>query len=264
MLLCIDYREKDLIQLFDPEMIEVCNLDVGDIMITDDNKKPRLIFERKTLNDLAASIKDGRYNEQSYRLDNHEIENHNIFYIIEGNMSSYQISKGRMDKKTLYSAMVAIQFFKGFSLIKTNTLNDTHLFILHYFQKINKEPKKQGFYEKKIEKPIINIQTNDDEKKQEVIKCAENNYCEVIKKSKKSFITQENIGEIMISTIPGVSSKSANVIMQKFKTLKNLISELEKNDACLNDIKYETSNGTYRKITSTCIDNIKTYLINNM
>tara|TARA_Y100001970_G_scaffold288564_1_gene416236 strand:+ start:6162 stop:6956 length:795 start_codon:yes stop_codon:yes gene_type:complete len=264
MLLCIDYREKDLIQLFSPEMIEVCNLDVGDIMITDDNKKPRLIFERKTLNDLASSIKDGRYNEQSYRLDNHELENHNIFYIIEGNMSNYQISKGRMDKKTLYSAMFAIQFFKGFSLMKTNTLNDTYLFILHYFQKINKESKKQGYYEKKIEKPIINIQTDENNEKQELIKLTDNNYCDVVKKSKKSFITKENIGEIMISTIPGVSSKSANVIMQKFNTLKNLMEELEKNEKCLDDIKYETSNGTYRKITSTCIDNIKTYLINNM
>ena len=148
--------------------------------------------------------------------------------------------------------------------MKTNTLNDTYLFILHYFQKINKESKKQGYYEKKIEKPIINIQTDENNEKQELIKLTDNNYCDVVKKSKKSFITKENIGEIMISTIPGVSSKSANVIMQKFSTLKNLMEELEKNEKCLDDIKYETTNGAYRKITSTCIDNIKTYLINNM
>lgn len=268
MLLQIDYREKDLIELFSPDMIEVCNLNIGDIMILDDNKKERIIFERKTLNDLASSIKDGRYNEQSFRLDSCEIHNHNIFYIIEGNLNSYQVSKGRMEKKTLFSAMFALQFYKGFSLIKTNTTNETYLFILHYFQKLNKENKKMGYFEQKIQRPIINIETqnlSDNQnlsEKQEIIKSTQNNYCDVIKKSKKSFITKDNIGEIMLSTVPGVSSKSAQIIMKKFDSIKNLINCIEQDENCLNDIKYETTNGQYRKITSLCIKNIKEYLLN--
>ena len=48
-----------------------------------------MIIERKTLNDLASSIKDGRYKEQGYRLSNCSLHNHNIFYLIEDNLSSY-------------------------------------------------------------------------------------------------------------------------------------------------------------------------------
>ena len=44
-----------------------CN-SLGDVIICDDDGSERMIIERKTLNDLAASIKDGRYEEQGYRL----------------------------------------------------------------------------------------------------------------------------------------------------------------------------------------------------
>ena len=43
-------------------------LAIGDISIITDDKKDITIIERKTLADLLASIKDGRYEEQSYRL----------------------------------------------------------------------------------------------------------------------------------------------------------------------------------------------------
>lgn len=43
-----------------------------------------LIFERKSISDLLASLKDGRYEEQSYRLSGSNTNNHNIIYIIEG------------------------------------------------------------------------------------------------------------------------------------------------------------------------------------
>ena len=48
-----------------------------------------LIIERKSLNDLASSIKDGRYAEQSFRLSNIEHHNHNIVYLIEGDRGTY-------------------------------------------------------------------------------------------------------------------------------------------------------------------------------
>ena len=54
-------------------------LELGDIRIISDNID--FIYERKTMNDLLSSIKDGRYKEQKHRL----LSNHkNINYIIEG------------------------------------------------------------------------------------------------------------------------------------------------------------------------------------
>jgi threonine dehydrogenase-like Zn-dependent dehydrogenase len=48
-----------------------------------------MIIERKTLADLLASIKDGRYEEQSHRLKYASgFPSHNVLYIIEGMFST--------------------------------------------------------------------------------------------------------------------------------------------------------------------------------
>jgi hypothetical protein len=88
-------------------------------------------------------------------------------------------------------------------------------------------------------------------------------YCSVlkVKKEKNANVTPENIGIIMLSTIPGISSKTATVIMNEFKTIGQLIKSFEQNPHCLNNICIET-NGKSRKITSTCIENIRRYLLN--
>ena len=90
MKIKIDIRENDLITILQSILTETNNhvlikeqLPIGDIIIYDNDDKEILLIERKTLNDLAASIKDGRYNEQSYRLNGHTLHNHNIIYILQ-------------------------------------------------------------------------------------------------------------------------------------------------------------------------------------
>jgi ERCC4-type nuclease len=95
MLLKLDIREKRLIQLINTAntgynfTIKTENLALGDIIICDDDETELLLIERKSLADLAASIKDGRYSEQSYRLNSYSLHNHNIIYLIEGNLSMF-------------------------------------------------------------------------------------------------------------------------------------------------------------------------------
>ncbi len=108
MLIKIDYRENNLLAtmnlLFKEHSHEIQhgNLPLGDIILVDDSTTiEKVIIERKTLYDLAASIKDGRYNEQSFRLNNVSLPNHNIIYLIEGDFEKYNAVKGRVDKKTL-------------------------------------------------------------------------------------------------------------------------------------------------------------------
>ena len=86
-------------------------------------------------------------------------------------------------------------------------------------------------------------------------------YSEVIKRSKKGQVTPENIGEIMLSQIPGVSSATAYTIMNKYKNIKSLIKALENSSDTLNDIKIEGKGGKARKISRTCTCNIYNYLI---
>ena len=92
MKLIVDYREKKLIKLlnaflnqFNLDNIEIITriLDIGDIAICDEDENEKLIIERKSLNDLASSIKDGRYVEQSLRLSHFSLHNHNIIYLID-------------------------------------------------------------------------------------------------------------------------------------------------------------------------------------
>ena len=56
---------------------------------------------------------------------------------------------------------------------------------------------------------------------------SEKDYVSVVKKVKKENITPENIAEIMLCQIPGISSVTALAIMDKFKTLPNLIQEVQ-------------------------------------
>ena len=89
MIIKVDTREPDLLQQlnhitssmssFKNIVIKFETLPIGDIIICDD-KEEKLIIERKSVTDLLASIKDGRYEEQSYRLNGINHHNHNLIH----------------------------------------------------------------------------------------------------------------------------------------------------------------------------------------
>ena len=87
------------------------------------------------------------------------------------------------------------------------------------------------------------------------------NYSETVNISKKSKITQDNIHVIMLTQIPNVSMKIAELICSKYFTIKNLLAALEENSECLNNLKYITTNGQERKVSKTAIKNIIDYLL---
>ena len=66
MSLHVDYRERRLFEPLLPDA-EFINLDAGDFHIVRDDEL-MMVVERKTLADLAASLKDGRYAEQKVRM----------------------------------------------------------------------------------------------------------------------------------------------------------------------------------------------------
>jgi hypothetical protein len=88
----------------------------------------------------------------------------------------------------------------------------------------------------------------------------EKEYCSVVKKVKKENITADNIGEIMLCQIPGVSSASALAILSQFKTLPNLIKSIQEDTNCLANVSTTDSNGKSRKISKTAIATIVKYL----
>ena len=257
MIIKLDIREGDLEIAFATACgldssyknitIEKENLPIGDIIIYSDEGEEIAIIERKTLADLAASIRDGRYSEQSYRLNNCKLHNHAIYYLIEGDINRFRPSrygKNPITKKALMSAMTSISFFKGFSLLRTNNINETAETILQMTDKIGRTTKSSFFY-------ANDKDDNDSEK----------DYLAVSKRVKKDNITKDNIGSIMISQIPGVSTASATAIMTKFKTLDTLIECMKKDHNALREITTLTKTGKTRKLTKTCTSNIYNFLL---
>lgn len=258
MEIIVDNREKALIKLLnaintdeDKKLpIKIEKLDLGDIIIRNQNGEDVLIMERKQIADLASSIRDGRYAEQSYRLNGISLHNHNVIYIIEGNIMSYSNKFTKVKPSTLYSSMFSLNYYKGFSVVRTISTKETADFILLAVEKMNREKGKLGYYD-------IQSGGNKDGKFNE----PSNNYTDVVKKVKKDNVTKQNIGPIMLSQIPSVSVKTAEIIMNKYSTILNLVHSLENNKSCLDELTYKTESGQNRRLSKNAINNIINYLV---
>jgi len=119
------------------------NLTIGDYIFYDEiTDKELLIIERKSLADLESSIKDGRYKEQSFRLNETTLHNHNIIYLLEGAIINY---KNTDFKSTLYSTLFSLNYYKGFSVINVLNQTETCDLLLAIANKLIRE-NKPGFY----------------------------------------------------------------------------------------------------------------------
>jgi ERCC4-type nuclease len=279
MIVKIDTRETALlhqilnqttaIPVFKNIQIKSETLPIGDIIIND-GTDDKIIIERKSVNDLLSSIKDGRYEEQSYRLNGLNHHNHNIVYLIEGDLNKINYFKtvNPAEKLTLYSAMFSLNYYKGFSVFRSFNMEETANIVCNMAYKIGKDLSKKPYFQNKtqIEMPInesgdIETIIQNDEDSNDNIQVTEKDYVGVIKKIKKDNITPDNIGEIMLCQIPGISSVTSLAIMEKYKSIPNLIKELELNADSMKDLSYTNTKGQVRKINKTSIANIVKFLL---
>ena len=291
MLLLIDERERDLYQVLYqilhcrgdvyPIKLEKRVLTLGDAAICEDmTERELVILERKTLKDLIASIKDGRYEEQSYRLTHStavDFHLHNVNYVIEGSLQSIY---NPIERKIVLGALSSIHYFKGFSIMRTNSVEETAEWIVALCHKMERELSKNRvpwFYQGRASNPpqtnttnletnsqtnIANTETdiaNTDTENLEKVKA----YCSVVKRVKSANLTPQNIGEVILCQIPSVGSETAQSIMQYFgNSLPQLIHALEQNGtACLDGLTTTDSKGKARKISKTCAANIHRFLL---
>ena len=252
MNIILDNRENSLINLFkeyksDNIKVLIKQLALGDIVITKDDNE-LLLIERKTCADLLASIKDSRFNEQSYRLSNtSKLNTHSIIYLIEGDINKYD----EKEKKMLYSSITSLYYYKGFSVFKTNNTRETYELITHITDKIYRENLKNTNDYLHIKQPIIqDISGNE---------LSALNYCDVVKKVKKDNVVKENIGQIMLSQIPGVSSTSAIAILKDFDNFSQFMKKINESTEFLNEITTETK-GKKRKLSKNTVKKIIDYL----
>jgi ERCC4-type nuclease len=239
----IDSRETKLLNsIFDRDISDIKNniniikkqLDIGDINIKYNDID--LIFERKTVNDLLSSLKDGRLHEQKFRL----LENYNpknITYIIEG--GDLLAKKNSQDINILTSIYYHTMFRDGIHVIFTDNIQDTTTFLLILSNKCYTNPDK--FKEK-------------------------NTYIDCIKTKTKKIdkIDYKMCYILQLCQIPTISKTIAQNISNIYPTFRELIKALDEKDNINNKIKLLCSINKIGKEKANKILEYLGYINNNV
>jgi len=268
MKIIVDEREAALYGLLTKDTpkqtIEKRVIPLGDILFTNDDESITYqIIERKSVSDLLASVKDGRYAEQSYRLGNCFPNRHNIVYLIEGPVRDH-------DKKLVFACMASLNYFKGFSVTRTMSLSETAQYIEITADKIARELAKGTVVS--VTSASVNVEVTNGKtdaantvetpvpNPEPVQTATTQDYCSVVKVAKKANITRDNIGQLMLMQIPGISSTISGEIMRPFATFAAFLDHLRAEPAYLDNIVLESS-GKKRKLGSNIIAGIRDYLL---
>jgi len=235
MKLVIDSRETHLYALLKGgENIETRQLTIGDALLIDEEGMVHIIIERKTVQDLASSITDGRYAEQSARLDSCGTPNHNIIYLVEGSIMGYR-SRGRVTTQILRSSIVSLSVYKGFSVMCTTGLSETKEYLLSLLAKVEKNTAAG----KKIYSSGCSI-----------------HYDETLSMTKLGKATPDTIAMHMLCQVPGVSKTISAALLRTHK-----LSELmEMSQPNIELLTYETDGGKTRKVPKNITKAIGEYL----
>ena len=230
MIIEIDNREPTIVKEYfsknfitDNKLIitRFKNLEQGDFIFRDLEENIVLIIERKTINDLLASVKDSRYAEQSERYSELDIPNNKIIYIIEGNYENFH--KESIEFKTIYSCIFSLNYNKGFTVLFTESVNSTCTIIEEYLNRI---------IENKISSKFkLNL-------------------------VKKQTITKDNIDSYMLNLVPGVGLQTAKEILNiTNKSFYEFWKQLKNSEIDLEDMKIKN-----RKLSKKIIQNIRYFL----
>jgi len=245
MKIVCDYRENSIYTCL-VKKIESCkkyenislekkNLNIGDFVIG------KYIIERKTLSDLASSILDGRYKEQSSRLDAY-IEEHDeeypvIMYFVEGSLDLFTDGYN-MNKDKLISACISLMCIKNYKVFLTRHVSETCDFLLKMCLKLGNDDVDSETQNGGGQVAICNNITKNQFKK-------------------SNQINKGNIGIIMLSSIPNVSANIAVQLLEPFENdIYLFLKQVRENENYLEDIKLATKEGKERKLSKNVREKI--------
>lgn len=223
--LLVDYREHDLINLFNETEITVENLILGDIIIKNEIE-PGIedilyIIERKSISDLCSSIIDGRFREQKSRLTESITDTSKIVYIIEGSKKIIPASS-KITSGTVNSSILNLLFKHNFKVIRTEDLLDTFNNIKNLYKKVeNKEFDKGG--------GVIEVKP--------------------VKLIKKGDKLNENVFINQLGVISGVSLNIAKKIREKYSCMNDLIIAFEGGAEILKDLNITETKKIGKKLS---------------
>jgi len=213
VLIIIDNREtkiyseiinRDLDKYKDKIIIQKEQLEIGDIHIKFNDIT--FIYERKTVNDLLASIKDGRYKEQKTRLLTLTSSLVNINYIIEGD--TITSLKHSNNQKTLTSIYLNSIYRDKINVFFTSNICETVTFLLLLSTKMIDKPEN-----------FTNNDNNNNNKQEYIDICK-------IKTKKNANIDKDTCYLLQLSQIPSISKEIAKKIKEVYPNLSLLIKSL--------------------------------------
>jgi len=103
------------------------------------------IVERKTVEDLRASLFGTRYNEQQLRLKHSGIPQ--VLFLIEGDLSKELV---RCPAETLHTTTWAIRLHKGFQIVQTAHMDETVLTLKRMHRRILQRSFPAAFYDEAL------------------------------------------------------------------------------------------------------------------
>lgn len=223
----IDVRERALLENLDMSGYTNCelfkeSLDIGDILIeviSDNVVTTSFIFERKTITDLAQSIKDKRYHDQKSRLLS-SYRPDQIYYILEGNyhfQPSFTCSG--LNNEVLSSCILGCQLRDKIGIFVTKNIADTVCLLESILKRLDKDPMR--FNVDPHSHPLCDAHS------------VLSSY--VVKSKKKENIDKRNLFLIQLAAIPGVSLKIADKIaahlnIESMIQFYNLFKDMDKRD----------------------------------
>lgn len=244
MDLVVDTRERALVAELQrhgvPHTVEP--LAVGDAVVRDAGGAPMLVVERKTLADLASSIRDGRYEEQSLRLQALAIPNSHVLYIIEGSARTYTARYNKIALPALRSAMCSLNYYKGFSVARTQSVEATADLVAAYLKKIARRSAEGAIAHARLAGNGVAATSTQA-------------HIDALGKRPSAHITPEAMPQLMLSQIPGVSSHMACALLQNAT-----FGELLRDPAvCLSGATYTTAKGATRRIPCDVVQAVCAY-----
>jgi ERCC4-type nuclease len=203
--LVVDYRERELIKLLHnyshitPIITE--NLAVGDILFRI-KETPVFIIERKTIPDLVASIKDGRYRNQKQRI-HQAFKPNQCLYLIEGNLPSVDCEQiQNLSVKSVYGSIIHTMFRDGNFVYRTHSVEESAAF-------------------------ISDLDTRWRALTTDWFQVSDNNTVISCPMKRKGDISPITCFEYQLSQIPSISNNKAKIISSKFPSMKSLITYLD-------------------------------------
>ncbi|CAO3682666.1 unnamed protein product [Rhizopus microsporus] len=188
------------------------------------------IVERKRLDDLVHSLKDGRYKEQKARLKRSGAQQ--VIYIVEEYNREYAVNFGLQAIQTIMSS---IQVVDGFFLKRTNTIDETIDYLVSLTRLIERIYKGTTLYP--IPGHIVTSQNYIDLKRAYKDKVGNSKTAYLISYPVYNQINSKNgstsLHEIylrMLTCIRGVNAEKALALMRVYPTPYSLLSAFQNKD----------------------------------